>query len=43
LLEEPISPVNCDETVEKRKPNTRISSAPSRFMCRGGESMIRDG
>ncbi len=33
--EEPTSPVRREDTVANRKPNTRISSAPSRFMCSG--------
>ena len=38
--DEPTSPVRRDETVENRKPNTRISSAPSRFMCSGVASVM---
>ncbi len=40
LEDEPISPVSRDDTVTKRKPNSTMSSAPSRFMCRGGASTM---
>ncbi|KFC72789.1 hypothetical protein FG94_01745 [Massilia sp. LC238] len=33
--DEPTSPVRREDTVANRKPNTRIRSAPSRFMCSG--------
>ena len=32
---EPTWPVNRDETVTNRKPNARIMTAPSTFMCSG--------
>ena len=38
--EEPISPVRRDDTVANRKPKTRISSAPRKFMCSGVANVI---
>src|SRR5262249_39952624 len=40
LLDDPIWPVSCDDTVENRKPNTRIRKAPTRFMCSGAATVI---
>jgi hypothetical protein len=40
--DDPISPVNRDDTVTKRKPNSTIKDAPSRFprRCNCGAAMI---
>ena len=38
--EEPISPVTREETVTKRKPKAMMSSAPRKFMCSDGASMM---
>ena len=35
LDEDPISPVRRDDTVTNRKPNSTISKAPIKFMCKG--------
>ena len=40
LDDEPISPVRRDDTVTNKNPNTAMSSAPSRFMCSFGASVI---
>ena len=40
LEEEPISPVSREDTVTNRKPNTTISTAPSRFMCSEGAARM---
>ena len=37
---DPTSPVNREETVTNRNPRTRISAAPSRFMCNAGASVM---
>src|SRR6185503_17273241 len=40
LDDDPISPVNRDETVTKRNPNSTISTAPRMFMCSIGASQM---
>ncbi len=38
--DEPTSPVMREETTENRKPSTRISSAPARFMWKAGTAQM---
>ena len=40
LDDEPISPVNREDTVTNRNPNTMMSSAPAKFICKAGVAMI---